>query len=107
MAAFLNQSWIRDLRGADSVKKGGTLELPAGYRLPFRELGLSIGLSGAELLQVWIKENPSLLGRQDVLQRQVNSLVRLGTIRNSIEQFWMRDTNRQADTWTGHGRSIW
>ncbi len=90
------------MRGVDYVKKGGSLELPAGYRLPFRELGLSIGLSGAELLQVWIRENPALFQRQDVLQRQVGSLVGLNTVRRSIEQFWIRDTNRQADTWTGH-----
>jgi hypothetical protein len=90
------------LKGVDYIKKGGSLGLPAACRLPFRELGLSIGLSGAELLQEWIGENPALFGRPDILQRQVGSLMGLRVVRSSIEQFWMRDTNRQADTWTGH-----
>ena len=90
------------LRGVDCFKNGGSLELPAGYRLAFRELGLSIGLSGAGMLPVWIKENPALFGRSDVLQRQVETFVRLAPVRNNIEQFWMHDPNQQADTWTGH-----
>ena len=89
-------------RWTDCYTKGDPLGLPAGYRLAFRELGLSIGLSGAELLAMWINENPSLFGRQDVLQGQVQFLAIYGPLGNTIEQFWMRGTNRQAATWTGH-----
>ncbi len=58
------------LRGVDYFKRGGSLELPAGYRLAFRELGLSIGLSAAEFLPVLVKENPLLFRDSDVMQRQ-------------------------------------
>ena len=90
------------LTGLDGFVQGGSLELPAGYRLAFRELGLSIGLSGAGMLAVWIEENPDLFGRSHVLQRQVESLVGYGEAGKNIEQFWMHDMNRQAGTWTGH-----
>jgi hypothetical protein len=90
------------LIGVDYFAKSGTLKLPAGYRLPFRELGLSIGVSGAEMLTESIDKNPALFGRSEVLRQQVYTLIGLRAVRNTIEQFWMNDTNRQADTWTGH-----
>ena len=39
------------LLGMRSFAKGETLEYPADYRLAFRELGLSIGLSAVENLK--------------------------------------------------------
>jgi hypothetical protein len=90
------------LAGLDSFVKSGSLELPAGYRLAFRELGLSIGLSGTGMLAAWIEEYPDLFGRSQVLQRQVESLAGYREAGKNIEQFWMRNMNRQAGTWTGH-----
>ena len=45
------------LLGMKSFAKGGELEYPADYRLAFRELGLSIGLSAVSNLLQWIEEN--------------------------------------------------
>ena len=88
--------------GLDCYTRTSPLELPAGYRLAFRELGLSIGLAGTEMLAAWIDEHPDLFGRSEVLQRLVESLALYGPLGKNIEQFWMHDTNRQAATWTGH-----
>ena len=52
------------LMGMKSFAKSETLEYPADYRLAFRELGLSIGLSAVENLRKWIEENPDLLARK-------------------------------------------
>ena len=90
------------LTGLDCFAKGGSLELPAGYRFAFRELGLSIGLSGAGMIAAWIEENPHVFGRSDILKRQVESLAGYGPVGKNIEQFWMHGMNRQADTWTEH-----
>jgi hypothetical protein len=88
--------------GLDCYAKGSPLGLPAGYRLAFRELGLSIGLAGTAMLAAWINENPDLFGRSEVLQGQVQSLTHYDPLGKNIEQFWMHDLNRQAATWTGH-----
>ncbi len=88
--------------GIDCYTRGSPLELPAGYRLAFRELGLSIGLAGTEMLAAWIDENPDLFGRSKVLQGLVESLALYGPLAKNIEQFWMHDINRQAATWIGH-----
>ncbi len=74
----------------------GTLRYPAGSRLAFRELGLSIGLRGFGILVERVREN------QD-LSRWAEALMRYVPLADEIERFWMDPDNRKAGTWTGHG----
>ena len=90
------------LVGIEAFAKGGSLEYPGEYRLAFRELGLSIGLSAVENLMKWLEENPSLFSRRSYLQRLVEDLMEYMTLRETIEKFWMDDKNRQASTWIEH-----
>lgn len=90
------------LPGIGSFAAGNSLDLPADYRLAFRELGLSIGLKGAEKLIGLIKEHPDLFDRKNSLQEQVESLVRYKPLGESIDQFWMNDKNRKHSSWTDH-----
>ena len=55
------------LLGMRSFAKSEALEYPADYRLAFRELGLSIGLSAVKICERWIEENPGLLSRNSSL----------------------------------------
>ncbi len=89
------------LFGVESFTAGQTLELPAEYRLAFRELGLSIGLEGIENLSRWIKENPDLFGRENSLQK-VESLTRYMPLGETINQFWMDDKNKEHYSWREH-----
>ena len=86
--------------GLESFVVDNPLRLPAAYRLPFRELGLSIGLQGVGKLQVWIKENPGLFGVR--LKRDVEALMRYVPLSETIERFWMDGKNTATDSWTGH-----
>ena len=85
------------LSGLARFAGSGTLRSPPDYRLAFRELGLSIGLSiglrGIGPLAERMRENPALSRRADALMRYV-------PLAKTIEQFWMDDTNRKAVTWT-------
>ncbi|MGA9098098.1 MAG: hypothetical protein WB392_04115 [Methanotrichaceae archaeon] len=90
------------LLGMEAFTRSGSLEYPAEYRLAFRELGLSIGLSAVEKLQKWIRENPSLIQREGHLHRRVEDLMGYVPLRETIEQFWIDDRNREASTWTEH-----
>lgn len=78
------------------------LEYPAEYRLAFRELGLSIGLSAVENLQNGIEQNPSVFSRESRLHRLAEDLMEYLSLRKMIERFWMDDGNRQASTWIEH-----
>ena len=90
------------LAGLDSLTEAGSLELPARYRLAFREFGLSIGLAGVEKLPVWIGKNPNLSDRTSSLHQRVQALLEYVPLREKIEQFWLDGKNREAVTWTEH-----
>lgn len=88
--------------GLEYFVSNNQLEYPAEYRLAFRELGLSIGLSAAESLQKGIAENPGVFNRDNRLHRLAENLVDYMPLRKSIEQFWMDDRNKQENTWIEH-----
>jgi hypothetical protein len=90
------------LIGIESFAKSGLMEYPAEYRLAFRELGLSIGLSAVENLQKGIEENTGVFRRESHLHRLAEDLMGYLPLRKTIEQFWMDDKNRQAGTWIEH-----
>jgi hypothetical protein len=90
------------LLGVESFATGQSLELPADYRLAFRELGLSIGLKGVKELIGWIKENPDLFNRKNSLQEHVESLARYAPLGEAIDQFWMISKNWEHCSWTDH-----
>jgi len=89
------------LAGLGSFISSGCLELPARYRLAFRELGLSIGLAGVEKLPAWIADNPHLSGRPSLYHR-AESLRKYLPLKDKIENFWMDEMNQASDTWTEH-----
>jgi len=90
------------LLGMDTFTRSGSLGYPVEYRLAFRELGLSIGLSAIENLQRWIQENPSLFQREGYLNQRVEDLAGYVPLRETIEQFWLDGRNREAATWVQH-----
>ncbi|MDD1753251.1 MAG: hypothetical protein LUQ38_09220 [Methanotrichaceae archaeon] len=90
------------LLGMDAFVKGNSLDYPVNYRLAFRELGLSIGLSEVENLHNWIKENALSFSQGKSLQRLARDLTDYLPLREKIEKFWMDDKNRKSDTWIEH-----
>jgi hypothetical protein len=90
------------LAGLDSYTEAGSLELPAGYRLAFREFGLSIGLAGIEKLPEWIMKNPHFFDGPGSLHQRVQSLQEYVPLREKIEQFWLDGKNRESGSWTEH-----
>ncbi|MFW6243704.1 MAG: hypothetical protein ACOC15_01045 [Desulfovibrionales bacterium] len=77
------------------------LELPAAQRLAFRELGLSIGLHGLELMRSIVDAAPGVFpadGPAGLLPQLERHLPLAG----GIETFWRNPVNQKAGTWTGH-----
>jgi hypothetical protein len=68
--------------------------LPAGRRLPFRELGLAIGLGVLER-DAWHAARASA-------RASVARLSRYVTLRDEIEAFWLRPEHRGLDSWLEH-----
>ena len=76
------------------------LDLPADYRLAFREFGLSIGLQAVERLQDGLGR---LEGGGDVDVRQkVEMILGYRDLVERIHRFWGEEGNRKSSTWKGH-----
>jgi hypothetical protein len=65
------------------------LRLPAAQRLPFRELGLAIGLAATRLMSS--KDVPLVDAARKYL-----------ALREEIEAFWLEPKAREGHTWTDH-----
>lgn len=89
------------LDGLASFELQRALELPAPYRLAFRECGLSLGLAAAELLPVWIEGNPALADRSDDLLYRAEEVRGYLSLKERIEDFWLDERNH-GPSWQEH-----
>ena len=85
------------VEGLGSYVKQGPLDLPADYRLAFRELGLSIGLRAVEKLQGLINGKRSFFPKKHPVHRHIKSLKQFAPLIETIEKFWLE--HREAETW--------
>jgi hypothetical protein len=78
------------------------LNTPAGQRLAFRELGLSIGLHSLSAVQEITRDYESQFNVADTI---FSSLKRLNTylsLAKDIEKFWLDPSNRRHSSWGDH-----
>jgi hypothetical protein len=90
------------LRGMEYYIRNAPFRSPAGYRLAFRELGLSIGLHAVSSLAAEIEKNPGLFHPGDQLSRIVGTLGGYLPVADTIEQFWLDGRNQEEATWKEH-----
>ena len=98
LESLLNAS----LAGLQSFVRTDALRLPATYRLPFREFGLSIGLGAVQRLQGSMQEQPELYKNHAYLHGPVGMLMSYQPLVNEIEAFWLDPVNQEAETWKEH-----
>lgn len=85
-----------------SYVRQGPLDLPADYRLAFRELGLSIGLRSVEKLQGLIKRKRRLFPKKHPVHTHIESLNQFAPLSETIEGFWLEPSNQKAKSWMEH-----
>jgi hypothetical protein len=90
------------LIGLKSFVRENSLKLPVGYRLAFRELGLSIGLRAVEKIQGLIEQKSGPLRKKDSLHSLLKALSRYAGLSETIETFWLERTNRESESWIAH-----
>ncbi|HHP7233590.1 MAG TPA: hypothetical protein ACFCUC_03085 [Desulfobacterales bacterium] len=100
--ALLEELLASSARGLDSYANSRSLQLPSEYRLAFRELGLGIGLTAAEMLQARVEEQPSAFEGNKRIDLHLKAIIHHLHLRENIETFWLEAKNQAAETWTGH-----
>jgi hypothetical protein len=101
-ADLLNDLLDSSLIGLRLFERRNSLNLPANYRLAFRELGMSIGLHAIGKLQGLIKQAPRSFIMLNRLQSQAENLMRYKPLSNMIKAYWLNEANRQAASWMAH-----
>lgn len=96
-------SLLRDAEvGLENFVRSRPLSASADYRLPFRELGLSIGLHAIVKMQGTIEQHPENFSNQHELHARLSGLARFLPLNELIESFWLEPINQQSNSWTGH-----
>ena len=90
------------LASLDTYMADRFLSYPVEYRLPFRELGMAIGLHAVERMEGLIEEKPDVLDKNHPIYSQIKRLGRFIRLGEVIENFWLDPQNRIAKTWTEH-----
>jgi hypothetical protein len=79
------------------------MHLPAGYRLAFRELGLTIGLQTVARIETLVSRHPDFFRNELGLAPLLEDLKQYVVLHEQIEQFWLNKENREVPSWTEHG----
>jgi len=98
LGAVLNDA----LAGLDYFTGKSPLKLPAGYRLAFRELGLSIGLQAVERLPGLFEQYPDEFRGMHIVHSSTQRLMEYVNLSGLINTFWLERNNREAESWIEH-----
>ena len=90
------------LLGISSFFKSNPLGVPVNYRLAFRELGLSIGLKGIDIMQKWFNDHPDSFNRNSSINELIDSFKTYLSLGDAIDKFWMQSKNWQFGSWAEH-----
>jgi hypothetical protein len=90
------------LSGLKSVDRNNPMNLPADYRLAFRELGLSIGLKALKRLETLTEEHPAVFEKESLVHSQIETLLSYARLGDAIEGFWLDRDNQRASSWMEH-----
>jgi len=78
------------------------LNLPAEYRLAFRELGLAIGLHSINKMQLIIEQHSDNFNNSAQLTSILNKLSQFQQIAELIDNFWIKPEHQSVSSWLQH-----
>jgi hypothetical protein len=90
------------LAGLQHYARSGDLQLPADYRLAFRELGLAIGLHAVEGLWQAAQNGRGRSPLSAGVRARLQVLLQYAPIGEEIESFWRDPAHQRAPSWLEH-----
>lgn len=89
-------------QGIEAFVHQGTLDEIPDYRLPFRELGLAIGLEGAKRLIPFVARNHDVFDKIPGIRQGTEAVQKYVHFAEKIEKYWADPDHQKVETWTGH-----
>ena len=90
------------LEGLQAYVRSGDLQMPAQYRLAFRELGLAIGLHAVRLMWQAAECELGHFPPGSGIPARLKALMQYTNTGEAIESFWRAPEHRRARTWSEH-----
>ena len=100
--ALLRNLLGSSLAGLELIVRRRVFEESAERRLPFRELGLAIGLHAVDRLKERIDRDPGVFTNGDDLLSVLGLLMPYVGLAEAVEQFWLQPNNRRSPNWIDH-----
>jgi hypothetical protein len=99
---LLHRLLVGAVRGLSHYASHNDLREPPLRRLAFRELGLAIGLSAIEWIEIETTTTGALATNDVELQELIAALAGYATLRSEIQAFWLDPTHRSSPSWSEH-----
>jgi hypothetical protein len=97
------ESLLQDIGpGLQAYVTENQLQMPAEYRLAFRELGLSIGLQTISRMLQIIEQHAEHFANADRLTSTLNNLHRFYQLNELIQSFWLDAKHQGVSSWLQH-----
>lgn len=89
-------------RGLSLFRAGPLLEQPPHSRLPFRELGISIGLHAVHKMEALMGDSPDAFPGDPPVRSHMDRIAHYTELAETIENLWLNPRSREAETWKEH-----
>ena len=94
---LLDAAWV----GLDALARSRLLEQPPARRLPFREIGLAIGLHAVERMKAAVDSTGAPRVTPEVRSR-IDQLADTAPLAWRVEELWLDPDLQRVPTWTDH-----
>ncbi|UCE77828.1 MAG: hypothetical protein JSU62_02180 [Gammaproteobacteria bacterium] len=90
------------LTGLQVYANSREMELPAGHRLAFRELGLAIGLQAVERMWQTLQRGPASISSRSAIRTLLQALMQFVPLAEGLVTFWRDPAHQDTPSWAEH-----
>jgi hypothetical protein len=99
---LLERLLAASLAGLQIYANGREMELPAGHRLAFRELGLAIGLQAVDRMWQTLDHGPAGIPSRSAIRTMLQALREFVPLSDNLVTFWRDPAHQDTPNWVEH-----
>ena len=99
---LLERLLTASLTGLQVYANSREMELPAGHRLAFRELGLAIGLQAVARMWQPLNHGPARVSSRSTIRSLMQALTQFVPLSDNLVTFWRDPAHQDTPSWAEH-----